>query len=188
VYKKKKSVYEEELSKYNEAVQIAEKEYYATFKNERTALIQSDNKEREETIQNLTIELGKTKENLKAVNNAIEKEDIVGRSLKNSDDIQLLIDIFDNKRANSIKEAINILFEDKHRKRMEELQEWHVKLTEEAKEAAENAASSAEEAIRIAYEAMELAEEACNKAEDTYNEAEDTYNEASYSYSDDSDD
>ena len=72
----------------------------------------------------------------------------------------LLVEIFDNKRADTIKEAVNVLFEDKHRKRMEALYEEHVRLTQEAKDAAESAANSAEEAIKIAKEAMGHADKA----------------------------
>ena len=176
VYKKKKKEYEENLARYNEAVCAAEEEYYTTFGEEREALRQADNKEREDAIQEITSELDKVRNKLDEITKTIEAEDIIGVSLKNVADVQLLIDIFDNRRADTIKEAVNILFEDKHRKRMEELQELHVCLTKEAKEAAENAEDSAREAIRIANEAMERADEAYSKAQSAYEAAENNYN------------
>ena len=178
VYLKKKKEYETELEKYNAAVQSTEKEYYATFEKERKDLIEKDNKEREIAIKELSLKLETSKTRLKEIVLLIEKEDIIGLSLKNILDVQLLIEIFDNKRADSIKEAVNALFEDKHRKRMEELQAEHVRLTKEAKDAAESAAESAAEAIRIANEALDRADEAYDKAEDAYREAENAYSEA----------
>ena len=183
VYVKKKKEYEAELEKYNSAVQSAEKEYYITFEKERNALIEADNNEREAAIQELSARLEDSKSKLEEIVILIEKEDIVGRSLKNIFDVQLLVEIFDNKRADTIKEAVNVLFEDKHRKRMEELQEEHVRLTQEAKDAAESAADSAEEAIKIAKEALDRADEAYNKAQEAYREAEDAYSEARSAYS-----
>ena len=183
VYVKKKKEYEAELEKYNSEVQSAEKEYYITFENERKGLIEADNKEREAAIHDLSTKLEISKSKLEEIVELIEKEDIVGLSLKNTLDVQLLIEIFDNKRADTIKEAVNVLFEDKHRKRMEELQEEHVRLTQEAKDAAESAAESAEEAIKIAKEALERADEAYDKAQEAYREAEDAYSEARSAYS-----
>ena len=183
VYVKKKKEYEAELEKYSSAVQSAEKEYYITFEKERNALIEADNNEREAAIQELSAKLEASKSKLEEIVILIEKEDIVGRSLKNIFDVQLLVEIFDNKRADTIKEAVNVLFEDKHRKRMEELQEEHVRLTQEAKDAAESAADSAEEAIKIAKEALDRADEAYDKAQKAYREAQDAYSEARSAYS-----
>ena len=183
IYVKKKKEYEAELEKYNAAVHSAEKEYYITFEKERNALIEADNNEREATIQELSAKLEVSKGKLEELVVLIEKEDIVGLSLKNILDVQLLIEIFDNKRADTVKEAVNVLFEDKHRKRMEELQEEHVRLTQEAKDAAESAADSAEKAIKIAKEALDRADEAYNKAQEAYREAEDAYSEARSAYS-----
>ena len=183
VYLKKKKEYEAELEKYNSAVQSAEKEYYITFEHERNALIEADNKEREMAIQDLSTRIEVSKSKLEEIVELIEKEDIIGPSLKNILDVQLLVEIFDNKRADTVKEAVNVLFEDKHRKRMEELQEEHVRLTQEAKDAAESAAESAIEAIKIAKEALERADEAYDKAQEAYREAEDAYSEARSAYS-----
>ena len=183
VYLKKKKEYEAELEKYNSAVQSAEKEYYITFENERNALIESDNEEREMAIQDLSTRIEVSKSKLEEIVELIEKEAIIGPSLKNILDVQLLVEIFDNKRADTVKEAVNVLFEDKHRKRMEELQEEHVRLTQEAKDAAESAAESAKEAIKIAKEALERADEAYDKAQEAYREAEDAYSEARSAYS-----
>ena len=182
VYVKKKKEYESELEKYSSAVQSAEKKYYITFEQERNALIEADNNEREAAIQELSAKIGVSKSKLEEIVILIEKEDIIGLSLKNNLDLQLLIEIFDNKRADTIKEAVNVLFEDKHRKRMEELQAEHVRLTQEAKDAAESAADSAKKAIKIAKEALERADEAYNKAEEAYREAEDAYSEAHSAY------
>ena len=83
VYVKKKKEYEAELEKYNSAVQSAEKEYYITFEKERNALIEADNNEREAAIQELSARLEASKSKLEEIVILIEKEDIVGRSLKN---------------------------------------------------------------------------------------------------------
>lgn len=183
VYIHKRNEYKAEMDRYNSAVQSAEKEYYRTFEKERKELIEIDKRERETAIQELTFKLDTAKGKLESITALIEQEDIIGISLKNVLDVQLLIAIFDNKRADTIKEAVNVLFEDKHRKRMQELQEEQIRLTKEAKEAAENAADSAEEAIKIAKEALERADEAYDKAQNAYQEAQDALSEARNAYS-----
>lgn len=176
VYIKKKKEYEAELERYSASVQSAEKEYYSTYEKDRSDLIEADNKERKVAIQEWTLKLNNAKSKLESAIVLIEQEDIIGLSLKNVLDVQLLIEIFDNRRADTIKEAVNVLFEDKHRKRMEELQEEHVRLTKEA-------AESAEKAIKIAKGALERADEAYDKAQDAYSEAQDALSEARDAYS-----
>ena len=182
VYLKKKREYETALEQYNIALNVANQEYYSVFQKERRDLIEQDNREREKAIHDLELKLECIKNEFEATITLINQDDILGRSLKNTSDIRLLIDIFDNKRADSIKEGVNVLFEDKHRKKMEELQAEQVRLTQEAKEAAESAADSAEEAIGIAKEALERADEAYSKAQDAYREAQDAYSEARNAY------
>lgn len=183
VYRKKKKEYENELEKYNRAIKAAEKEYYVEFEKERQNLIEADNQERETAIRELTLNIESAKEKLHPIVIAIDQEDIIGQSLKNISDIQLLIEIFDNKRADSIKEGVNVLFEDKHRKKMEEYQEEQLRLTREAQEAAENAEASADEAISIAQQALDRANEAYDRADEAYDEARDAYREAQDAYS-----
>lgn len=178
IYRKKKKEYAVALEKYNADIQVAEKEYLATFEHERQALTEADNKERETAIQDYTLSIESTEIKLSLLNSQIQNEDIVGASVKNLLDIQQLIGIFDDKRADTIKEAVNVLFDDKHRKKMEELQAEHVRLTKEAKEAAERAVKYAEEAIQVAREALDRADEAYYKAQDAYSEAQDAYSEA----------
>ncbi len=182
VYIKKKKEYESALEKYNAERQIAEKEYYKKFESERQELIAAENKEREKAIQNYSLSIDSTKEKLSFVTCQIENDDIIGNSNKNLLDIPLLIEIFDNKRADSIKEAVNVLFEDKHRKRMEELQRESVRLTNEAKAVAERAEKCADDATIIAKKALQLAEDAYKNAQDACSEAQDACNVARATY------
>lgn len=179
IYIKKCKEYDDKFIQYHHAKDSAEKEYYTKFEKERNELIEKDKKEREIAINKLSLEFETLKTKYNEFIELIDREDIVGESVKNSVDIKNLIDIFDNKRADSLKEAVNILYEDKHRKRMEELQEEQVRLTQEAKDAAKKAIDDANEALERAEEAYTKAEEAYAKAEEAYSKADEAYDEAS---------
>ena len=90
-----------------------------------------------------------------------------------------------DKRADNLKEAINLYHEEQHRSRIEEFAEEQLRLTEEAAQSsneaakyAREAAESAEEAIDRADGAYRRADEAYEKADDAYDKAEEAYNEA----------
>ena len=171
VYLKKKKEYDEALEIYNSAVQRATNKYFRTYEIERQALLDADNQERASAIEELTTKINSAEQKLASIVEAIEQEDIISAAFKTMPDVQLLIAIFYNQRADSIKEAINILCEDKHHQRMEELQEENIRLMQETK-------ATAEEALRRSDEAFNKAIEALNRANDAYDRAEDAYREA----------
>jgi hypothetical protein len=182
VYLKKKKEYEAELESYQQALRRAEEAYLSSYRLERQAIMEEEAAAKKKATDEIAASIDSEQQKLNQVIGAIEGEDLVGQSLKNPDDIEALIEIFDNRRADSIKEAVNVLIEDKHRQRMEELQEEQVRLTQEAKDAAERAENSANEAIRLAKEAMDRADEAYDRADEAYREAEDAYSEARSAY------
>ncbi len=175
VFTKKKKEYDAAVEKRKARIKAAENEYYSAFEGERRSLIEAYNKEREAVIEKYSLSIDEINGKLDSVNSQIENEEIVGASMKNLSDIQLLVEIFDNKRADSIKEAVNVILEDEHRKRMEELQAEQVRLAKEAKEAAEHAEECAIHATEVARGALDRADEACDAAQDAYREAQEAH-------------
>jgi hypothetical protein len=182
VYMKKKKEYEAELASYQQALHLAEEAYLSAYRLERQAIMEEEAAAKKKAKDEITAVIDREQQKLNEIIGVIEQEDLIGQSLKNPDDIEDLIEIFDNRRADSVKEAVNVLVEDRHRQRMEELQEEQVRLTQEAKDAAERAENSANEAIRLAKEAMDRADEAYDRADEAYREAEDAYSEARSAY------
>ena len=166
------------LKKYYSNMQSATNQYYRTYEKERHSILEEDNLNRAKTIEELTFQLNDAEKALASLSSVIDQENIVGESMKNISDVSALIEIFSNQRADSIKEAINVLYEDKHRKKMEALLKEQVRLTQEARDIAEDAqqvAYDASEQARIAYR---KAEQALDRADDAYREAQDAASDA----------
>lgn len=189
-YKKKKQEYETEMEKYNADKFSAEEEYYSIFQEERQRLFEADNNERAKNIADLSQKLENAKSDLEIVTEAIETEKVIAPGMKDVKSIRKIIGILRNGRADSVKEAITIMYEDMHRERMEELQKKQVELTEEAKDAAIRAEQKAKEALELAKktskrvdESYEKIQRAYDKAQDAHIRAQDAYSKAQDAYS-----
>ena len=120
---KKKKEYEAELASYQQALRLAEEAYLSAYRLERQAIMEEEAAAKKKAKDEITAVIDREQQKLNEIIGVIEQEDLIGQSLKNPDDIEDLIEIFDNRRADSVKEAVNVLVEDRHRQRMEELQE-----------------------------------------------------------------
>ena len=112
---------------------------------------------------------------LKAIDNA-------GSDLIDASIVATLIEYFQDHRADCIKDAVNLYYEEEHRKKLEAFAEEQVRLTAEAAEQARLAAISASDAADSAEEALRRVDEAMRKAEEAYDRANEAYSEAQSAY------
>lgn len=211
LYLSKLKAYKKEYDKYLECYMNAEKEYYEEFKDIREK-IDSEEKatlEYETQLARDAFQVASNKYDCAV--QKLQKNDLISEKLKDIAIIQKLIDYFHDYRADNIKEAVNLYYEEEHRIRLEEYAKEQVRLTYEANEQARmaieianEAAENVEEILQKINEAMEKAEEAYNradsasnnvedalykineamrKAEEAYDRADQAYNEAQNAYS-----
>lgn len=135
-------------------------------------------------ISRICIEMIQRSETLKFVCDQIAEDDTVPNKYKNSEAVEAFIDYIENRRADSLKEAINLYEkekkEDAHNKVMEKAAQAsasHARLqAQAAREAADAQNLAAIEAQRQRIAAQEAAESA-KKAADTNREALDILKE-----------
>lgn len=168
VYLSKKKAYEKEYADYMIRFKEAERKYYIEFKDTREKLESEEKASAAVQIQLAEQVVAKLECDYQLSATALNNNEIVSAKLKEKKIINALIEYFQDQRVDDIKEAVNLYFEEEHRKRLEAFAEEQVRLTAEV-------ADSAEEAIRRADDAMAKAEEACRRADDAYNEAQSAY-------------
>lgn len=182
LYISKKKAYEKEHTEYMARYDKAEQEYYAEFKDTREKLESEEKAALAFEIQLAEAAAAKANEVYQVAATALRDNDIVSDKLKDAGIIQTLIEYFQDQRADTIKEAVNLYYEEEHRKRLEVFAEEQVRLTAEATEQARLAAISASEAADSAEEAVRRVDAAMRKAEEAYDRANEAYSEAQNAY------
>lgn len=182
MYLAKKKEYKKAYADYMIRYQETEKAYYIEFKDKREKLDSEEKASVAFEIQLAEQTVSKCKEKYQAAATTLNDNDTVSAKLKNEAIIVTLIEYFQDQRADSIKEAVNLYFEEEHRKRLEAFTEKQVQLTAEATEQARLAAISASEAAASAAEAILKADDAMTKANEAYDHASDAYSEAQSAY------
>ena len=204
LYLKRIKAYEQESADYTAKYEEYKKVYQQKYADQRSRLEKEEAHEILFDIQIAKHEFEYSKTQLETYKHEIESSTIVSEKFKNIEAIDTLISYLREQRADNLKEAMNLYYEEEHRRKLEELAQEQLRLTAEATEMARQAAKSAkeaaesaekaadsaeeaeenaEEAISQANRAMERADEAYEKAEEAYNEAQDAhYAGSSYDY------
>lgn len=111
--KTKQKKYEEQLEQYNEAVKKAEADYETKFASERSALKQKDEIEYNEIKKNINSKKEKAKIRLEEAKKNLNNNNLLGTDMKNGDTVETLYSYVINHRCDSLKEAVNLFFEEK---------------------------------------------------------------------------
>ncbi len=166
IFGKKK--FEEALENWNISYEEAEKKYFNEYENERNQLKIKQEiliKERNKSLNDLLDEIKNEKEK-------VDKYDLkIGEIFKSSSNIKTLIEIIQTHRADTLKEALFLFYDDLHKRKIEEelhRQTAHIKDLEQL---SENAIKKSEEAFNQANIAISKAEEAINIADNAYSVA-----------------
>ena len=170
---KKKVEYESAMQQWRSKVNEAKKSYYVDKKDERDSI--KNNYETELKTKKLTVE--KLSEEWKEVDDKLKKSDLnLGKDFYELTATEQLLNILRSRRADSIKEALNIYYLEERLGGIEktlEMQEGEIQST---KSLANDAIAKAKEAFDLAREAYDMAEIAESKADDAERMASDVSN------------
>ena len=150
--------YKKKLLEYEKLLPLAEAAYREKYAEERKKLAELDSDEQKEKIRESEIALQKAKEKYSLIETEIKSVDLLSKELQKSVVVKQLINYLENNRADTLKEAVNLWFDEKrkdeeaakaeaHRKEMKLLEEERVR----AAKSAEEAAKSAEDYAMLQY-------------------------------------
>lgn len=176
VYLMRKSKYETEIKDYNTKYQLVEADYYMTYKSEREALAQSDKVEKLNAVNAAKSDLEMASKKHTNALAAVNSDATVSERFKNAEDIMKLIEFFNDGRADTLKEAVNLWFDEKRKDEESQKEEEHRTEMLFLERKRLDAAKAAEEYQRLQYlaaeEAARHAKEAAEKAEDAAQSAQ----------------
>lgn len=179
LYRSKLKQYEKDLLEYNSRYKKCEADYYQVYAEQRNQIETDERLEMEFKINNAKKQFEEACSKEKKLKQELDSYSLLNDKHKKLSIIDSLISYFQDKRADTIKEAINLYYEEEHRCRLEELTRQQLKVVEETKEMAQYALNNAQQAISKAEYAINRAEDAYRKAEEAYREADDAYMRAS---------
>lgn len=191
VYLLKKSKYETAIANYERVYPLAEAAYKEQYADERTQLADEDKIEQQEAIRDKKTIVESSKEKYETAKAAFEANTLLSDRLKSKDIVLQLIDFFKDHRADTLKEAINLWYDEKRKDEEEAKAEAHRQELLELEEERVRAAQSAEEYARMQYEeardAAEYARQAANDAHEAADAAQRMEWDNYYNNSSDSD-
>lgn len=150
--------YEEQLAAYKKRRSAVEKLYEETYYETRHRLEQQDREERQAGIEKAKEQVRAAYEKRNVARVKVELDELVSPELRNRADVAALLRYLEYGRADDMKEAQNLLAEEKHRQRMEAMAEEMLRLTKETAALAGAAFAAADEARTIAEQAAEDAQ------------------------------
>ena len=160
---KKKIEYEFAMQQWTSKVEEAKKSYYIDKKDERDSIKNSHETE----LNNKKSILDKAIIEEKEAREKLHKSDLdLGEGFINPDAVEKLLKILKSKRADSIKEALNIYFLEQRFIDMEETLKGHQEEIQSAKLLANEAIAKAKESFELAESAYRIARDAESKADD----------------------
>lgn len=177
VYLSKKKKYVEAKEFYDRAYPLAEAAYRERFNDERTALAAEDKVEQTKAIAIAQISVDSAKEKYDLAVQALDDDRTLNQKFKELGIVKQLIEFFEDGRVESLKEAINLWYDEKrkdeeeeraeeHRQELLELEQERVRAAQAAEEYARKAAADAREAAEMAH--LNYVQNLCNAANKSY--------------------
>ena len=160
-----------------------EESYYVEFKEIRERIASEEAAERAAAILQAEERVTSAKESLRLAKEKLVENDLLSVKLKKVSVVTTLLEYFHDKRADSIKEAVNLYYEEEHRKRLEEYTQEVVRVAKDADSKADDARKLAGYAYNRANEAYDRADEAYDHADEAYDRVDDAHDRADSAYS-----
>lgn len=165
--------------------EFAETQYYEKHKEKRSTFEQDDAADKESKIIGAEAALAAAQKEFEDVESTWKMDTFLSEHLRKSLTIRKLMEYFKDGRTSTLKEAVNLFYDDErkdeearlaaeHRKKIEEMIAELSTSTQYAVEKAEEASCDAAEALRRAQSAMERADEAYDRAEEAANRSLDS--------------
>jgi hypothetical protein len=166
IYLAKMAKYKKACEAYRKKLPPADAAYREKYAGERESLAEQDTIEQQKAIAENEAALETAEKIYTESKTALEQDDLLSAKLKTKDIVSCLIDYLNDRRADTLKEAINLWFDEKrkdeeaakaeaHRKEMIALEEERVRAAQAAedyaRQAAENAREAAEAARRVEW-------------------------------------
>lgn len=142
-------------------------------------LKQQDITDKTSRVSQAKINLNRCKEKLASIKPNWENNTLLSERLRNSDTIKQMIIFVEDGRADTIKEVINLYFEEtrknedaklaeEHRKKIEaEIEKQNLSI-QQMIEKLDSISMDVDDAVRISRESMQTAEEALQKANEAF--------------------
>ena len=176
VYLSKKSQYAAAHATYEKIRPLAEAAYRETYQTQREELRIQDEVEKTSLIKTARSRLEAAKVRVVNVEEKLRADDTVSVSLKKKDTIERLISYLEEGRADNLKEAVNLFYDEKrkdaeaqkadaHRKEMKALEEEKVRAAQAAEEYQRLQYEEAQQATRYAQQTAMAAQDAAEAAE-----------------------
>ena len=173
--KKKKEEVRVAFEEYERKVSKAKEQYYEEYKQQREELLSKDSFEKSQKLKEASEMFDSAVEQKNKAEQLWNGNTLLSERLKNSQTITRLIEYFDDGRVDTLKEAINLYYDDMHKEKESRLAEEHRKRLEEIildqNESIQHAIEVAENAQSTASEALDLAQDAIDRADEAYEHA-----------------
>ena len=177
VYIVKNSQYNRSHKEYEKLLPLAEDSYREAYYEKRKELAQQDTIDQASTIKRCKEELAKAEDICTVTKTWLDEDDLLTDKLKTKEIVCSLIGYFNDGRADTLKEAINMWHDEKrkdeeaaraeaHRKKMMELEEERVRAAQAAEEYAQMQYEEAREANEYARQAAADAQDAAERAKE----------------------
>ena len=182
VYRFKMKAYKKEYADYKAKYDECVVKYNEEFADQRTKLESEEKAEISFGIKSARQKYDQALERVNNLKQQLNANTVLSDELKNTDSVETIIGFLQYHRADSIKEAVNLYYEEEHRRRLEEITKEQARLIAEATNLAQIAIKNAEEATSKASEVISRVDIAVERANEAYEKAEEAYNEAQRAY------
>lgn len=179
VYLIQKSQYDSAHATYDKIRPLAESAYREAFYSEREALRIQDEEEENTKLKEARKALDAAEAKVKEIKQKLDSDSTINSSLKKKEIIEKLILYLEEGRAESLKEAINLFYDEKrkdeealktekHRKEMLALEEEKVRAAQAAEEYQRMQYEEAQQAAVYAQQAAFAAQDAAEQAKNNH--------------------
>lgn len=151
IYLLKRKEYKKAFWAYSEKVSIAEEDYKEYFANERDSLIKQDKIEQAKAIEKKRSEIETIELSYNKARAVVENDDVLGESMKTKEIVSALISFLQNNRADTLKEAVNLWYDEKRKDEEAAKQEAHRQEILKLEKERVRAAKEAEDYARLLY-------------------------------------
>lgn len=175
--KKKREAVVASIEEYSKKKAKAEEEFYQLNEKKRKALEKEDVDDKVNRISVAKEKLNLAEEHLKRVRLAWKQDELLSERLRNTTTIRKVLEFFEDGRVDTMKEAVNLYYDEtrkdeearlasEHREKIESAIKQQIVTLQEVVDKVDSATSNADEALRLAREAIDRADEAYSRAEE----------------------
>lgn len=180
--KKKREAAETARKEYAQKKACAEEDFYKLNEKKRRAFEKEDAEDKASRIAAAEKRVEIAKEKIAASRDIWSQDTLLSERLRNVEAITKILELFEDGRVDSIKEAVNLYYDElrkdeearlaaEHREKMEKAIEDQNIAIQDLVDKVNSVSSTVDEAVNLAREAIDKANDAYNRADEAYNNA-----------------